>query len=145
MATLQQILNDTGDLWVRRIKLSLRKNKRVTTGKTTRSLRYEVKGVKLNIYGAKHIDNIIGGRGASKSTSGGGWFKELREWAIIKGLTLGQTWGIYKRINKEGWKTPPSPDLLTDAVGEKQINDLKRELAKNTLSLVKAQINKATK
>ena len=129
--------------WVKLIQVSLKKNKRVTTGRTARSVRYELTEKGFRIVGAKHIDNIVKGRGSSKSTSGSGWFKQLREWARIKGFTVGQTWAIYKSINKNGWKTPPTPDLITGAITKKEVKEISEAYAKKFLQDVRVQIKKS--
>jgi hypothetical protein len=142
--SLQDTYDRTAKLWVKRIGLSLRRNKRVVTGRTLRSLNYEITKGGFVIKGGTQFNNLISGRGSSKR-KGDFWFPQLREWAIIKGFTLNETWAIYKSINANGWKTPPTPDLITSAVNQKDIKELKKEIAKNELSLAKLQIKKAIK
>lgn len=129
--------------WTKLIKLSLRRNKRVTTGQTAKSVRYILTEKGFKIVGAKHIDNIIKGRGASKSKSGRGWFSNLREWAKIKGFSVSQTWAIYKSINKNGWKTPPTPDLISGAITKKEVKEISEAYAKQFIQDVRVQIKKS--
>ena len=145
MATQQQILNKYGEKWTRAIQESLKRNNRKATGKTVRSVNYKVTEDVLIVKGAKHIDNIIDGRGRSKSSSGGGWIDQLKEWAEARGIPSGAVWAIYTSINQKGWSTPPTPNLITSVITDQEINTLKRELAKNQLSLVRAEIRKSLK
>ena len=143
MPSNEQILNKYAVKWTEKIKQSLISNNRRATGKTVDSVHYQITKDGFEIKGAKHIDNLISGRGSSKSSSGKGWFNELEEWVVARGIPKSATYAIYKSINDKGWKTPPSPNLIDQAVTQSDIDDLKSELVKNELSLIRAEIKKA--
>lgn len=137
MTTTEQVLEFYADKWTKLVKQSLRTNRRVATGKTVRSVKPNITQNGFTIVGAKHIDNIIKGRGRSKNRSGGGWFKQLQAWAEARGIPKGVVYAIYKSINEKGWKTPPTPDLITSVITASEIKALTRDLAKFQVSLVK--------
>lgn len=143
MPSNEQILNKYAAKWTEKIKQSLISNNRRATGKTVDSVHYQITKEGFEIKGAKHIDNLISGRGSSKSSGGSGWYEQLREWVIARGIPEKATYAIYRSINENGWKTPPSPNLIDQAVTQYDIDDLKSELAKNELSLIRAEIKKA--
>ena len=141
--TDQEIFEKWAKKWTKDIQGSLRRNRREATGKTIKSVKYKVLPSGFEITGAKHIDNIILGRGKSKRSGGGGWLDQLKEWAVARGIPQGAVYAIYKSINAKGWSTPPSPTLLTDVITDSEISLLLKDLAKNQLSLMKDVLQKS--
>ena len=135
--TDQEIFEKWANIAVKGIQQSLRTNKRDATGRTIRSVVSNINKSGFTVVGAKHIDNIIGGRGRSRSRSGGGFLQQIKDWVDARSLPKGIAYAIYKSINEKGWSTPPTPNLITSVITDAFIRGLVRDLAKNQLSLMK--------
>jgi hypothetical protein len=92
------------------ILANMASSKRNASGKTSKSLRVEVKvsdtQVKAVLYGSSVFEQLEFGRGKTKNGTKGSssWFKELLAWVKIRGLPEGSVYAIFKKINKEGYK-----------------------------------------
>jgi len=138
--TLREGLEDVGEDIVEDIRANLAAKGKNATGKTSKSLRYEVtddKVIALTVYSRPFFKNIETGRGPRKSTVQGKFKEGILEWMAARGIGAGLdqkkkeslarffTW----RINKLGDKTFRAggrQDLFTPNTNEKAVNQVKK-------------------
>jgi hypothetical protein len=109
---IAKILTNELNVLKKDIQSSLRSNDRVASGKTSNSLRVEVKegqGVTTGfLYGSEVLDILEEGRSSTKNASSSRtWEKELRDWMRIRGIEQDAFYPIWRKINREGYKGTP--------------------------------------
>lgn len=134
MQQLEQILKIEGEKGVQLYRKSLTDNNRVVTGQTAQSIKYTVKnGDTLIFTGDDHITALEDGRKPSESTGGRGFFEQIEQWVLDRGLNL-NPWAVYTNINKNGYEgtkgllSIPSDEIIKDtkeAIGESILNNIR--------------------
>jgi hypothetical protein len=123
LQSIDDILNKEGKEGVQRYRKSLQDNNRVVSGQTAQSIKYSVKNSNTLIFTADdHITALEDGRKPTKSTggSGNGFFEQIEQWVLDRGIHKSAAYPIYKKINEKGYKgtkgllTIPSEEILTN-------------------------------
>jgi hypothetical protein len=132
---LEQILKIEGEKGVQLYRKSLTDNNRVVTGQTAQSIKYTVKnGDTLIFTGDDHILSLEDGRKPSESTGGRGFFEQIEQWVLDRGIPIEAAYPIYRKINKEGYEgtegllSIPSDEIIKDtkeAIGESILNNIR--------------------
>lgn len=131
---LVSILSGYGNSVVEQIRRNMSAANKNATGRTSRSLRYEVKeqGTKtiLKVFGKPFIAVIETGRKATPQYTkpSKSFVDEIRLWTQARGINPNAAYAIAKSIHKKG--TPPSTTKILSSV----INDsLDNRIAKDVL------------
>ena len=104
MQQLDQILKIEGEKGVQLYRKSLSDNNRVVSGQTSQSIKYTVKNTNTLVFtGDDHITSLEDGRKPSESSGGRGFFEQIEQWVLDRGLNL-NPWAVYTNINKKGYK-----------------------------------------
>jgi len=133
---LDQILNKEGEQGVQLYRKSLQDNNRVVSGQTAQSIKYEVKDANTLVFTAdEHITALEDGRKPSQGEgSGNGFFEQIEQWVLDRGLPIKAAYPIYRKINKEGYEgtegllSIPSDEIIQntkEAVGENILNNIR--------------------
>ena len=137
---LVDILNKSLESLKMDIQDNLRKNNRVASGKTSKSLRIKIDAnanqVKGTLLGSTVLDSLEYGRGATKNAgSSASWEKELRDWMRIRGIDQGAFYPIWRKINRDGYEgtgglvsdpVEKFKDLISSKLKIELIKDFKR-------------------
>ena len=87
---LEELLNSEGLKAVETYRKSFIENDRVATGKTNKSVNYEVKkeetSITLTVYGRKDINDLEDGVSADEYASNPASFSDLESWISARGL-----------------------------------------------------------
>jgi hypothetical protein len=138
-AELIRILDQYGKSTVEQIRDNLSSTGTNATGKTSRSLQYEVKqqGTKavLRITGKPFMAVVETGRRATPeytkpSTQ---FVAAIREWLKAKGKSEGSAYGIAKSIHQKGTKLHRDggrKDIISNVVNESLIDKISQDLLK---------------
>lgn len=129
MQQLDEILKIEGEKGVQLYRKSLQDNDRVVTGQTAQSIKYTVKSDALVFTGDDHITALEDGRKPSESSGGRGFFEQIEQWVLDRGLDL-NPWAVYTNINKKGYK---GTEGLLSIPSEEIINSTKEALVDNLL------------
>ena len=134
MQQLDQILKIEGEKGVQLYRKSLTDNNRVVSGQTSQSIKYTVKGDTLVFTSDDHITALEDGRKPSESSGGRGFFEQIEQWVLDKGLPIKAAYPIYRKINREGYKgtegllSVPSDEIVEntkEAIGESILNNIR--------------------
>jgi hypothetical protein len=133
-----KILSDYGASTVSKIQANLSKTKTTATGKTAKSLRYEIKEngdkVILSIFGKAYIGVVETGRKATPDKKPSKEFVEnIKEWVKAKNVK-GSPYAIAMSINLHGSKLKQKggrQDIISNVIN-KSLTD---EIAKSILSV----------
>jgi hypothetical protein len=123
---LISILTGYGASTVQRIQQNLASTNTNASGKTSKSLRFEVKqqGEKttLKIYGRPFIATVETGRKATPGLKPSRQFVEnIREWVKYRGIPQSAAYAIALSINQKG--TPPTGKLIISNVINQSLTD----------------------
>lgn len=130
MQQLDQILKIEGEKGVQLYRKSLTDNNRVVSGQTSQSIKYTVKVDTLVFTGDDHITSLEDGRKPSESSGGRGFFEQIEQWVLDRGLPLKAAYPIYRKINKEGYK---GTEGLLSVPSEEIIENTKEVLIDNLI------------
>ncbi len=130
MQQLDEILKTEGEKGVQLYRKSLQDNDRVVSGQTAQSIKYTVKSDSLVFTGDDHITALEDGRKPSESSGGRGFFEQIEQWVLDRGLPIESAYPIYRKINKEGYKGTKG---LLSIPSEEIINSTKEALVDNLL------------
>ncbi len=130
MQQLDEILKTEGEKGVQLYRKSLQDNDRVVSGQTAQSIKYTVKSDSLVFTGDDHITALEDGRKPSESSGGRGFFEQIEQWVLDRGLPIESAYPIYRKINKEGYKGTKG---LLSIPSEEIINSTKDALVDNLL------------
>lgn len=135
MQQLSDILNKQGEQGVQLYRKSLQDNNRVVSGQTAQSIKYNVKGSTLTFTGDEHITALEDGR---KPTEGGGsgfgFFEQIEQWVLDRGIPKEAAYPIYRKINREGYK---GTEGLLSIPSDKIVEDTKDALVDNLILLAR--------
>jgi len=123
---LISILNGYGNSVVSQIRQNLASTNTDATGKTSRSLRFEVKndGSKtiMKIFGRPYIMSVETGRKATPGVKPSRQFVEnIKEWTKARGIPVGASYAIAKSINEKG--TPSTGKKIISNVIDQSLTD----------------------
>lgn len=130
MQQLDEILKTEGEKGVQLYRKSLQDNDRVVSGQTAQSIKYTVKSDSLVFTGDDHITALEDGRKPSESSGGRGFFEQIEQWVLDRGLPIESAYPIYRKINKKGYKGTKG---LLSIPSEEIINSTKDALVDNLL------------
>ena len=136
MQQLDQILNKEGEQGVQLYRKSLQDNNRVVSGQTAQSIKYEVKDANTLVFTAdEHITALEEGRKPTQGGgSGNGFFEQIEQWVLDRGIPIEAAYPIYRKINMEGYKgtegllSIPSEEIINntkDSIGESILNNVR--------------------
>ena len=143
MPSIQTILNQGGQTYIKELAKTMRKNGQVVSGETLSKVRYTVQGGKLTVFAPRYSGVLVGGRkpGAMPPVA------PLIKWFKRKGLDGKQAtsaaWGLAKIIQKKGTQlyrgADPRFTKPTDTFTE-PIEPTLKEIKKDLTNLVKVQL-----
>ena len=136
MQRLEDILTKQGEQGVQLYRKSLQDNNRVVSGQTAQSIKYTVKDTNTLIFtGDEHITALEDGRKPSEGGgSGNGFFEQIEQWVLDRGIPIEAAYPIYRKINEKGYKgtegllSIPSDEIIKntkEAVGENILNNVR--------------------
>lgn len=135
MQQLDQILKIEGEKGVQLYRKSLTDNNRVVSGQTSQSIKYIVKNTNTLVFtGDDHITSLEDGRKPSESSGGRGFFEQIEQWVLDRGLPIKAAYPIYRKINREGYKgtegllSIPSEEIIEntkESVGQSILNNIR--------------------
>ena len=103
---LEELLNSEGLKAVESYRKSFIDNDRVATGKTNKSVNYEVKkeesSITLTVYGRKDINDLEDGVSADEYASNPASFSDLESWISARGLNRTAE-SIDEGLRRNGW------------------------------------------
>ncbi len=135
MQQLDQILKIEGEKGVQLYRKSLTDNNRVVSGQTSQSIKYTVKNTNTLVFtGDDHITSLEDGRKPSESSGGRGFFEQIEQWVLDRGLPIKAAYPIYRKINKEGYK---GTEGLLSVPSEEIIENTKDALIDNMILAAK--------
>ena len=135
MQQLDQILKIEGEKGVQLYRKSLTDNNRVVSGQTSQSIKYTVKNTNTLVFtGDDHITSLEDGRKPSESSGGRGFFEQIEQWVLDRGLPIKAAYPIYRKINKEGYK---GTEGLLSVPSEEIIENTKESLIDNMILAAK--------
>ena len=137
---LVDILNKSLESLKLDIQDSLRKNNRVASGKTSKSLRIKIDAnanqVTGTLLGSTVLDNLEYGRKSTKNAgTTASWEKQLRDWMRIRGIEQSAFYPIWLKINRDGYEGTDGlvsdpvekfKDLISSKLKVELIKDFKR-------------------
>ena len=136
MQQLDQILKKQGEQGVQLYRKSLQDNNRVVSGQTAQSIKYKVKNTDTLIFeGDSHITALEEGRKGSQSTGGRGFFEQIEQWVLDRGIPIEAAYPIYRKINREGYK---GTEGLLSVPSEEIIDNVNQAVVDNMLLNVRA-------
>ncbi len=134
MTSLTAILTATGQSVVSQIQGNLAKTGTNATGKTSRSVRFEVlsDGGKeiLRVYGRKYFMAVETGRRPKGDKPSRGFVAAIQEWMTARGKE-GSAYAIARKINREGTKLFQKggrQDIVSNVVNESLIIQISRQV-----------------
>ena len=103
---LEDLLNSEGLKAVESYRKSFIENERVATGKTNKSVNYEVKkeesSITLTVYGRKDINDLEDGVSADEYASNPASFSDLESWISARGLNRTAE-SVDEGLRRNGW------------------------------------------
>ena len=103
---LEELLNSEGLKAVETYRKSFIENDRVATGKTNKSVNYEVKkeesSITLTVYGRKDINDLEDGVSADEYASNPASFSDLESWISARGLNRTAE-SVDEGLRRNGW------------------------------------------
>ena len=103
---LEELLNSEGLKAVESYRKSFIENDRVATGKTNKSVNYEVKkeesSITLTVYGRKDINDLEDGVSADEYASNPASFSDLESWISARGLNRTAE-SVDEGLRRNGW------------------------------------------
>lgn len=146
-ADIIKILEQYGESTVSKIRANMHSTGTDATGKTSKSLRFEVKqeGSKLilNILGKKFITVIETGRKPTPDKKPSKQFVEsVREWVKAKGVDA-SPYAIANAINKHGSKLYQSggrQDIFSNVINKSLFDDISKSILKSYANQVSINI-----
>ena len=103
---LEELLNSEGLKAVESYRKSFIENERVATGKTNKSVNYEVKkeesSITLTVYGRKDINDLEDGVSADEYASNPASFSDLESWISARGLNRTAE-SVDEGLRRNGW------------------------------------------
>ena len=146
---LEDLLNSEGLKAVEKYRQSFIDGDRVATGKTNKSVNYEVKkegnqSITLTVYGRKDISDLEDGVSPEEYASNPASFSDLDSWISARGLNR-TAQSIDEGLRRNGWVSGNgpkggTPNIITTPTNEilKSISDKVTAISKE---LVSKQIN----
>lgn len=136
---LERLKSDIGD--------ALRRNDKVVTGKTLRSLSVEVNGKNGALWGADYIQNVKRGRRPRQSTEESDFLQNLKQWIVARHIPVKDNKDLDRLarffrwyINKYGskaWREGKEYDIYDTAIRE-----FEERLEKRIIAIYENQITK---
>jgi len=106
---LEELLNSEGLKAVETYRKSFIDNDRVATGKTNKSVNYEVKkeetSITLTVYGRKDINDLEEGVSADEYAANPATFSSLQQWMDARGIYNRTPLSIDRGLKLSGWST----------------------------------------
>ena len=145
---LEDLLNAEGLKAVEKYRQSFIDNDRVATGKTNKSVAFEVKkegnqSITLSVYGRKDISDLEEGVSAEEYSSNPASFSDLDQWIKARGLHHRTPFSIDRGLKLSGWsqngknRTNPNggtKDIITTPTNQiiesitQKVTDISKEL-----------------
>jgi hypothetical protein len=123
---LKTVLENIGQQVVAGITNGLDKYNRNASGKTKRSLRYEVTDKKVSVFGESNLFQLEYGRGATKNkTTRTFTVATIEAWIVAKGIQptgiplKSLAYLIWRKINRKGYEG--TKGVLTDTINPENI------------------------
>jgi len=132
-----KILSDQGVSIVKRIQANLQSTGTNATGKTSKSLHYEVKEqgskITLTVLGKKYIGVVETGRKATPDYTKPSleFVASIREWAKAKGIDEGASYAIAKSIHQHGTKLKQQGgrnDIISNVINQSLVKEISESI-----------------
>lgn len=149
LADLVTILNGYGGSVVSRIQSNLQSTGTNATGKTSRSLRFEVRqeGSKttLKVIGKPYFAVVETGRKPTPQYDkpSKAFVDSIREWTQAKGLPNSLAYAIAKSIHKKGtelFKKGGRKDIISNVINDSLASQISKDILQNFAKLYAANI-----
>lgn len=149
---LADVIKNKMDQGVKDLQESLKRNDRIATGDTSKSIRSEVttrgNAVIAVMYGPKHLPLLQSGRRpthtreqwAKDKGKGGAPIAPLERWLRARGLNV-SPWAIKYSVDTKGFKG--TPGLIDEPLGDKFRNEVMRSATQAIIQDLKDNVNKA--
>ena len=109
---LEELLNSEGLKAVETYRKSFIAGKRYATGKTNKSIGFEVKkeetAITLTVYGRKDVNDLEEGVSAEEYTSNPATFSDLTQWIKAKGMNR-TAQSVDEGLRENGWVSGNGP------------------------------------
>ena len=140
MIDFSKELDKVGDIGVKMYRKSLLDARRVATGKTNNSIRFESKPNKLTFYALDHIRNIETGQTADEvkqDASKGDFYQKIAEWVQARRIQRSPD-SIISGLLTKGWEgTDGVITNVDDKVVQLATSVIKKGVKKEVLNTLK--------
>ena len=144
-----KILSSYGDSTVKRIQANLASTGTNATGKTSQSIRYEVKqdgqNITLTILGKKYIGVVETGRKATPDYTKPSleFVASIKEWVKAKGIPTDAYYAIAKSIHQHGTKLKQKGgrnDIISNVINQGLIDEISKSILGTYSKLLVANV-----
>ena len=143
---LEDLLNSEGLKAVEKYRQSFIKEDRVATGKTNKSVNYEVKkegnqSFTLTVYGRKDISDLEDGVSPDEYASNPASFSDLEQWISARGLNRTAE-SIDEGLRRNGWVSGNGPKGGTPNIITTPTNQILKSIQDKVSSISKELVAK---
>ena len=143
---LEDLLNSEGLKAVEKYRQSFIKEDRVATGKTNKSVNYEVKkegnqSFTLTVYGRKDISDLEDGVSPDEYASNPASFSDLEQWISARGLNRTAE-SIDEGLRRNGWVSGNGPKGGTPNIITTPTNQILKSITDKVTAISKELVAK---
>jgi hypothetical protein len=143
---LEDLLNSEGLRAVEKYRQSFIDGDRVATGKTNKSVNYEVKkevnqSFTLTVYGRKDISDLEDGVSADEYASNPASFSDLEQWISARGLNR-TAQSIDEGLRRNGWVSGNGPKGGTPNIITTPTNQILKSITDKVTAISKELVAK---
>ena len=143
---LEELLNSEGLKAVEKYRQSFIDGDRVATGKTNKSVNYEVKkegnqSFTLTVYGRKDISDLEDGVSPDEYASNPASFSDLEQWVSARGLNRTAE-SIDEGLRKNGWVSGNGPKGGTPNIITTPTNQILKSITDKVTAISKELVAK---
>ena len=143
---LEELLNSEGLKAVEKYRQSFIDGDRVATGKTNKSVNYEVKkegnqSITLTVYGRKDISDLEDGVSPEEYASNPASFSDLEQWISARGLNRTAE-SIDEGLRRNGWVSGNGPKGGTPNIITTPTNQILKSITDKVTAISKELVAK---
>ena len=143
---LEELLNSEGLKAVEKYRQSFIDGDRVATGKTNKSVNYEVKkegnqSITLTVYGRKDINDLEDGVSPEEYASNPASFSDLDQWIKARGLNRTAE-SIDEGLRRNGWVSGNGPKGGTPNIITTPTNEILKSISDKVTAISKELVAK---
>ena len=143
---LEELLNSEGLKAVEKYRQSFIDGDRVATGKTNKSVNYEVKkegnqSITLTVYGRKDISDLEEGVSPEEYASNPASFSDLDQWIKARGLNRTAE-SIDEGLRRNGWVSGNGPKGGTPNIIKTPTNEILKSISDKVTAISKELVAK---